>query len=162
VKHANTADSATNATNAAHATSAGTASSANTANAATTATNALALGGVPASGYTRSDCNSVTGQVKGFAFVPASSSFSSSLVNLGDAYNCSGQAVQARRITDGEYEVKFLGSPVTIAVGNVMTPTIGLTAFITVVELGPGDFEVVVYNPTLPGAEDDAFALVTP
>jgi hypothetical protein len=38
---------------------------------ALTADNALSLGGIPASGYTRSDCNSVTGQIKGFVLIPA-------------------------------------------------------------------------------------------
>jgi hypothetical protein len=38
---------------------------------ALTANNALALGGIPASGFTRSDCASTTGQIKGFAIIPA-------------------------------------------------------------------------------------------
>src|SRR5438045_4049464 len=40
---------------------------ANTANSAGSATNAAQLGGIPASGYTRNDCNSLTGQIKGWA-----------------------------------------------------------------------------------------------
>jgi hypothetical protein len=173
--HAKSADSATkatNATNATHATSANTAASATTAtsaNSATTAgsaTNALSLGGIPASGYTRNDCNSLTGQVKGFAYVPSSSSFSSTLADLPNAYNCSGEAVQARRIVIGKYEVKFLGSPVTIALATVQTPMNSLVAFATVQDLGSGDFEVTIFNPSLNGGaggiEDDPFAIVTP
>src|ERR1700759_2114115 len=47
------------------------ATTAATATTALTANNALALGGIPASGFTHSDCNSETGQVKGFATIPA-------------------------------------------------------------------------------------------
>ena len=160
VNSANKADTATNATNATNATTAATATNATTA---ATATNALSLGGIAASGYTRNDCSSITGQIKGFALVPASTSFSSTLTDVAGAYNCSGQAVQARRIGLGDYEVKFLGSPVTIALGNIVDPsTFTDHAFVSFRQIGAGDFEVLVYNAFLAAAQDRQFSVVTP
>ena len=151
VNSAKKADTATNATNATNATT------------AATATNALSLGGIAASGYTRNDCSSITGQIKGFALVPASTSFSSTLTDVAGAYNCSGQAVQARRIGLGDYEVKFLGSPVTIALGNIVDPsTFTDHAFVSFRQIGAGDFEVLVYNAFLAAAQDRQFSVVTP
>lgn len=130
---------------------------------ADSAANALSLGGIAASGYTRKDCNSVTGQVKGFALIPASSSFSSSFTDVGLAYNCSGQAVQAKRIGLGRYEVKFLGSPVAIAAGNVVDPP-GIIdhAFVSFTQQGAGDFLVFVYNAVTASEQDRPFAVITP
>lgn len=127
------------------------------------ATNALSLGGVPASGYTRSDCTSLTGQIKGFALVPGESTFPSTLTTVSKAYNCSGLAVQARRIGQGDYEIKFLGSPVTIATGNINDPE-GTTddAFVSFSEIGPGDFEVLEYNAVLKSREDRPFSVIAP
>ena len=157
VNSAKKADTATNATN---ATTAATATNATTA---ATATNALSLGGIAASGYTRNDCSSVTGQIKGFVLVPASTTFSSTLTNVAGAYNCSGQAVQARRIGVGDYEVKFLGSPVTIALGNIVDPsTITDHAFVSFTQIGAGDFEVLEFNAVLAAAQDRQFSVVTP
>lgn len=160
VNSAKKADTATNATNATNATTAATATNATTA---ATATNALSLGGIAASGYTRNDCSSITGQIKGFVLVPASATFSSTLTNVAGAYNCSGQAVQARRVGLGDYEVKFLGSPVTIALGNIVDPA-GFTdnAFVSFTQISAGDFEVLVRNQVLNAAQDRQFAVVTP
>jgi hypothetical protein len=130
---------------------------------ATNALNAQSLGGIPAANYTRSDCNSLTGQVKGFALVPGESTFSSTFVKVSDAYNCSGQEVQAKRTGTGIYVVKFLGSPVTIPVGNVVDiASFFDNAFISFKDLGPGEFEVEVYNSVIKGNEDRPFSVVTP
>jgi hypothetical protein len=157
---------ATSAQTAASATTATTATTATSAKSADTATNATSLGGVAASGYTHSDCASVTGQIKGFATVGASAGFSATLTGVG-GYNCSGQAVQAARVGPGEYEVKFLGSPATIAVGNIDLPsngTPGIVAFLSIRTLGPGDFDVLIYNPNAAGnkLDDEQFSLITP
>jgi hypothetical protein len=128
---------------------------------AANASNALALGGIPASGYTRNDCNSLTGQIKGFALVPEV--LSSTFTNVPGAYNCSGQVVQARRIAEGEYEVKFLGSPVTIAVGNVIdNADLSDDAFVSFSAQGPGDFDVSLYNVVLKIHENRPFSIVAP
>lgn len=98
------------------ATHAETATKASEADSAATANNALSLGGVPASGYTRSDCNSKTGQIKGFALIPQDSKGTFAPVNVG--YNCSGEPVEARFVSMGRYEVTFDGNPATIAVAT--------------------------------------------
>src|SRR5882724_631145 len=125
-----------NATSAATATTAATAA---TASSATSAANADALGGIPASGFTHSDCASQTGQIKGFALVPNTSS-----AGLANAYNCSGQPVEVTLIEKLGYIVTFRGNPATIAIatpiiiGTEKVPAVGVK------NLGPGEFEVVV------------------
>jgi hypothetical protein len=157
------ARNADTAATARHATTADSATTAGTATTAATATNALSLGGIAASGYTQKDCNSTTGQVKGFALVPASASFPSSFTAVSDVYNCSGQAVQAERLGVGDYEVQFLGSPVTIATGNVVDPHgVQDHAYVSFTENGPGDFEVFVYNVVLASPIDRPFSVMIP
>ena len=140
------------------------ATSASTAVNATTAANALDLGGIPASGYTRSSCSSNTGQIKGFAFVAASTTFPSTLTALssGLEYNCSGEAVEASRVALGQYEVKFLGSTSTLAYGNAIQAVSGggihFNDVVTFENIGPGDFYVWVTDTYPPSALiDDSF-----
>jgi hypothetical protein len=158
------ADAATNATNATNAMNATNAISATDAMSAVTAGNADSLGGVSASGYTRNDCASTTGQIKGFAIVPASASFSSSFVNLSISYNCSGEAVEAKRLSAGEYEVKFVGngSAIAMATDNDTTTCSGTPCpdFVSVDGSG-GDFKVAVWNLTSTPI-DGQFDLVVP
>jgi hypothetical protein len=144
---------AENATNASHSETAGTAG------------NALALGAVPASGYTLNDCTSQTGQVKGFALVPASSSFPESFTNLATAYNCSGRSVQARRIegTVGEYEVHFPGNPELVALATADAGgSFPAADTVSVKGEGPGDWRVTVYDLETHKAADDGFELMVP
>ena len=142
---------AANAVNAAHAEGAGTAG------------NALALGEIPASGFTRSDCVSETGQVKGFALVPAGPGFSERFTSLATGYNCSGRAVEARRLEAGEYEVHFLGNSAIVALatadagGSVPNPDT-----VSVKGEGPGDWRVTVYDAATQKPADDAFELLVP
>jgi hypothetical protein len=125
------------------------------------ATDSAALGGIPASGYVQNNCTGF-GAVKGFANVPSSSTFSSTLTTVA-GYNCTGQPVQARRIGQGEYEVKLVGSPVTIAVGGVdaALTSVGMGATtIDVTNVGPGDFDITtIYNG---GLIDAPFNIITP
>jgi hypothetical protein len=138
-----------------------------------TADDAASLGGVPASGYTLKDCNSETGQVKGFAEIPASASFSSSFTTLGVSYNCSGQAVEAKRIAAGIYEIKFLGNPAWIATGNGNADcggVIACTDTVSFYRVGPGDWDVSIYNADNAqklggesfGWADDRFDVIVP
>ncbi len=145
------------------ATSAGYAASAGTAGAARVATTALSLGGIPASGFTRNDCSSLTGQIKGWAAIPATPTFATGFVNLRPAYNCSGQPVQAKRVNAGGYEVRFLGSPVTIAYGNIVfpRPVPSAAGFVSFAQLGPGDFDVAVTDGSGRGL-DEPFAVLVP
>lgn len=101
-----TAGAAESAKTADSAKTAGSAVTATTAGNATTTDNALSLGGIPASGYTRSDCASVSGQIKGFAYIngPAVSTSGLSAAGVGLPYNCSGGVVLA--LSPGEFEVE--------------------------------------------------------
>jgi hypothetical protein len=128
------------------------------------AADSAALGGIPASGYVQSGCNG-TGDVKGFAYIPASPSFSSTYINVNGS-NCAGQDIQAKRIAAGLYEVQFLGSPVTLAVGNVVLPqnntTAPFVASVNIEQVGPGDFKIVTWAEQDNASEDIPFDLVTP
>jgi hypothetical protein len=118
------------------------------------------LGGIPPSGYTHSDCASVTGPIKGFTHVLASPSFPSDFVGVG-GYNCSGQAVEAKRDFQGVYEVRFVGNPATIAVGSILHPVGLLAHFISLHQIAPGHFSVAVFTPD-PTFADTPFALIVP
>jgi hypothetical protein len=143
--------------------SANTANNATSATNATTAANAQSLGGIPASGYTRNDCSSTTGQLKGFALVPGSAAMSTAFTNVSGAYNCSGQAVQARRLSLGRYEVQFLGSPVTIATGSIVNSAGTFdNAFVSFTRLAPGHFHVLIYNAVIASGQDRPFSVLTP
>ena len=153
--HANTADSATNAS---HATA---------ADSATNAGNASALGGVPAAGYTQSSCNSLTGAIKGFAHIddPAVSTTTLSTAGVEAPYNCSGGSVEARRFSTGKYEVKFVGSPVAIAMATPMQ-TDGATSWLvnsaSVNRVGVGDFFVQLWNNPTSSFFNGSFNVLTP
>lgn len=160
------AGTASSASTAKAADSAKIADSAKTADSATTADNAgnaNALGGVLASGYARNGCDSPTGQIRGFARVPAEASFSSTFTDVSEAYNCSGEAVQAKRDGVGSYEVQFLGSSVTVATGNIVNdPATFDDAFVSFTRVGPGHFQVRIYNAVLSAREDRPFSVLTP
>jgi hypothetical protein len=127
-------------TTVAHATSADT---------ATTAGDALALGGIPASGFTRSDCASTTGQIKGFALVPKD--LSDTFTPVSPSYNCSGQPVEALEgeINTGIYFVRFQGNPAEIAMATAVDdePLQG-PGVASVDQLAPGEFEVYTASPS--------------
>ena len=129
------------------------------ANTADTATNADQLGGIPASGFTRSDCDSRTGQLKAWArIVPSQvSAFPNFSTNGVDSptYNCSGGSVEART-HDSAIEVRFNDSPVGFASVNILYRS-NETAFInfvaTVQNVSPGDFQVFEDIPGSAGQE---------
>ena len=131
---------------------------------AQTANNALALGGIPASGFTRSDCASTTGQIKGFALVPANLPPTSGFTPVSPSYNCSGLPVEAWQPEGqgfGIYFVRFVGNPAEIA----MTTTIGVDsapAAVASVELvNPGEWEVTTARGNDP-EDPTAFELLVP
>ncbi len=135
------------------------------AESASTSGNALALGEIPASGFTRSDCISQTGQVKGFALVPAKASFPERFTDLATAYNCSGGPVEARRVegTVGEYEVHFSGNSEQVAVATADAGGIFPSPdTVSVKGEGPGDWRVTVFNVETQKPVDDAFELLVP
>jgi hypothetical protein len=150
--------SAQNASNAQNATNASNAQNATNATNANTASNALALGGLAASGYVRNDCSGF-GQVKGFADVAGSPTFSSTFVTVF-GLNCSGQTVQAKRVDPGKYEVRFNGTSATIAVATAYRDSGDPPqVFAQISVIGGGHFKV--WTETSAGAIVDApFVLV--
>jgi hypothetical protein len=158
----NTNLSARTAVSADTATRATTATSANTANSATNADNAGKLDGLDSADFTRPACTSQTGALKGAVTIAASPAFSGTFTPV-PGYNCSGQSIEARRLSMGRYEVRFNGSPATQAVA---TPIVaGIKAdMISVTNQSPGLFTVYVLDPLpAPGAfVDDSFTVITP
>jgi len=148
-----TADSATRAT---------TAASANTASNATNADNAGKLDGLDSTDFTRPACTSQTGALKGTVTIAASPAFSGTFTAV-PGYNCSGQSIEARRLSMGRYEVRFNGSPATQAVATAIVTSIKAD-MISVTNQSPGLFTVYVLDPLpAPGAfVDDSFTVITP
>ena len=144
------------------ATNAQTATNATTATTALTANNALALGGTPASGFTRSDCASQTGQIKGFAIVPGNGPIGTS-TKLNLAYNCSGESVEATHESTGTYLVHFSGNPAEIAVATSSAGNpFPIINNVSLVRFGPGEWFVEVWNIPTDKAIDDEFELLVP
>jgi uncharacterized protein YfaS (alpha-2-macroglobulin family) len=127
-----------------------------------TAANSNNLGGLPPSSWVRRECDQNSGQLKGVATVPASAVFPAVFTSVG-GYNCSGQSIEARRLSMGRYEVRFNGSPVTQAVATAIVT--GFKAdMVSVTNQAAGLFTVYVLDPLpAPGAfVDDAFTIITP
>jgi hypothetical protein len=144
------------------------AQTANSADNATNATNASQLGGIPASGYTQRGCGPLTGQIKGFARIAASASFSATFTTNGVEvpYNCSGGTVEARRTGLGGYQVRFNGSPVAFATASVLfappPASVAASSNVVVQEVSAGLFNVYIYNSAASSFVDDSFVIITP
>jgi hypothetical protein len=139
--------------------------SADTATSATNATNAGNAGlldGLDSTAFTRPACTSQSGAIKGIVTIDASATFPSTFTAV-TGYNCSGQSVEARRLSMGRYEVRFNGSPVTQAVATSIVT--GFKAdMVSVTNQASGLFTVYILDPVpSPGAfVDDAFTMITP
>ena len=156
------AKSAETAARATTATTATTAASASTANSATNADNAGKLDGLDSTDFTRPTCTSQTGALKDVVTIAASPAFSGAFTAVS-GYSCSGQSIEARRLSMGRYEVRFNGSPATQAVATSIVT--GFKAdMVSVTNQSPGLFTVYVLDPLpAPGAfVDDSFTLITP
>ena len=157
-----TAKSADTASRATTATSATTAAKATNADNADNAANAGKLDGLDSTDFTRRACTSETGAIKGSVTIAASAGFSSSFTPV-TGYNCSGQSIEARRLSMGRYEIRFNGSPATAVVA---TPIVAAfkTDQISVTNTGPGQFTIYVLDPLpAPGAfVDDSFTVLAP
>jgi hypothetical protein len=111
-----------------------------------------ALGGtsyaaLAGSGRTSSACSG--SKLGGSVLVGAKSSFSRSFRKVS-GFNCSGKAIEVRRLGRGHYRVKFLGNGGTIAVGSLDDPKTEVTHdFVTFTRVGPGDFNVYVYDAVI-------------
>jgi hypothetical protein len=68
-------------------------------------------------------------------------------------FNCSGRAIEARRLGRGRYELKFVGNPGRDVVGSIDDPKTEVDHdFVTFTRLGPGDFDVHVYHAVTGGS----------
>jgi hypothetical protein len=158
----NTSLSAATAKSADSAARANTAASATSANSAKKADDAEKLDGLDSADFTRPACTSQTGALKGTVTIAASAGFSSTFTPV-PGYNCSGQSIEARRLSMGRYEVRFNGSPATQAVATAIVS--GIKADMTSVSnSGPGLFTIYVLDPLpAPGSFiDDSFTVITP
>jgi hypothetical protein len=158
----NTSLSAATAKSADSAARAKTAASATSANSAKKADDAEKLDGLDSADFTRPACTSQTGALKGTVTIAASAGFSSTFTPV-PGYNCSGQSIEARRLSMGRYEVRFNGSPATQAVATAIVS--GIKADMTSVSnSGPGLFTIYVLDPLpAPGSFiDDSFTVITP
>jgi hypothetical protein len=156
-QHAKTADSALKATKA---------DAADTADSALTAKNADLLDGISSEDLTKRACTSQTGAVKGFARVNASTSFADQYTTNGveNPYSCSGGAVEVARVGLGHYEVRFNGNGSLIGSANVMAlynqgGNPSYTGAVSLHRMGPGQFEVYVYNTQGGAAVDVPFVI---
>jgi hypothetical protein len=90
---------------------------------------------------------------KGIANIP--DQFSSSNVLFSRKFNCTGKAVQVRRLEIGVYEVRFVGNGAPNAVAN------GLGLFSASIEtVSAGTFRVRVQNVGRADEDDGAFIVV--
>jgi hypothetical protein len=98
------------------------AASANSATTATNAGNADSVGGTPLGGLLQvAGCQ--TGKVLGFARIKGEAAafpntYTSSSTFVDVASNCSGGAVQVRRVGTGQYFIRFAGNPAALAVAQ--------------------------------------------
>ena len=141
-----------------------TAKSADTAKTATTATNANALGGIAASGFTRPDCTSQSGALKGFARINASAGFSGTFTTTGveNPYNCSGGTVEAQRIGAGTYVVRFNGASPVLALVDMLDKASRQSRRSPLARVSAGSFRVqTVDTATGFGADNVPFVIAT-
>ena len=143
------------------------ADAAGTADWATEADNATALGGIPASGYVRSDCNTMTGQIKAFALINDANVSTTTLSTAGveAPYNCSGGQVLAMRIATGKYEVLFVGGPAAIAFATAEevngSPTFHVNSA-SVNRISGGHYYVQIWNEPLGDLVNGSFSIWSP
>jgi hypothetical protein len=98
------------------------------------------------------------GNVRGAVRLNASQAFPDRYTSRGlsGRYNCSGRAVQAKRVEVGVYDVRFAGNPGTVAVA---TPIASQPLALAWARQGDGAFRVVVRD-LRGGAVEASFALV--
>ena len=90
------------------------------------------------------------GSVKGYALVNGDTDFpgdfTSETGRIPDKFNCTGGAVEAKRVGVGNYRGRFGGSPAAIAVANSYGPG-SFDEYVSVNhEAATGEWEVVIHN----------------
>lgn len=83
---------------------------------------------------------------------------------VSPSYSCSGAAVEARKLTIGRYEVKFVGNPAAIAVATVdgIEASLPPAAFASVSLQTNGQWEVRIFDAPVGKEEDLPFSLIVP
>jgi hypothetical protein len=127
--------------------------------------NADTLDGIDSTGFTRPACTSQTGAVKGFARINARVNFPSGFTtdSVEFPYNCSGGTVQARRVGQGHYIVRFNGNGARIALASPMidlqNPDVGSVGHDAQVSWTRS---VGTFSVTLFASDDDSFRFDEP
>jgi hypothetical protein len=135
-----------------------------TAKQADAATNADKLGGIASTGFTRPDCTSQTGSVKGFARIAGAAAFSGTFTTTGveNPYNCSGGTVEARRLGVGTYEVRFNGGGQVLALVDILESGVPTITSVSAALVAAGTFRVqTVDTATGVAADNVAFVIAT-
>lgn len=81
--------------------------------------------------------------------------FTSAGALFGRKFNCSGRAVQARRVSAGVFEVRFVGNAASSAVASAVGD-----AYADVEPAGGGAFRVTVHSAGRDDEADLAFTIV--
>jgi hypothetical protein len=76
------------------------------------------------------------------------------------AYNCTGGDVLVKRDTFGAYSVKFVNSPFRGAVATIDVVNATTASHVVVRDIGPGEFEVFVRNPSSTFVDADVEVLL--
>jgi hypothetical protein len=99
--------------------------------------------------------------VKGFARVNASAAFSGTFTTAGveAPYNCSGGTVEARRLGDGAYEVRFNGANPAMALVSVLENGVPTLTVATGAKVSPGTFRVQTFDTAGIAADNVVFAI---
>jgi len=154
------ADIDNNTLRASRADAATTATTATSATTAASAADAGLLDGLDSTAFTRPACTSQSGAIKGAVTVDASAAFPSTFTAV-PGYNCSGQTIEARRLSLGRYEVRFNGSPVTQAVATSIVTMI-TADMVSVTNSASGLFIVYILDPVGNTLIDHPFTMITP
>jgi hypothetical protein len=136
----------------------GTVPRAESAHSADLAANSSALGGVPASAF-HHGCEQ--GTVHGLARVRGVPSFSKDYLGVPFQFNCTGKPVEAKRVAEGVYRVRFEANGSFYGVGSVDSASPGDDDdFLSITTVGDGGtaFEVTIRDAN-GGAEDATFTL---
>jgi hypothetical protein len=89
------------------------------------------------------------GAIKGYAIVNGDTDFPSEYTSesgrVPQKFNCTGGAVEAKRVATGNYRVRFGGSTATIAVSNSYGPG-SFDEYVSVNQEATGEWEIVIHN----------------
>jgi hypothetical protein len=127
-----------------------------------TAPNANELGGLSASAYVNRACGVIDGAIKVWAIVAANPNFSASFTPVSN-YNCSGEAVEAKRVSQGVYTILFKGSTIGGGVAEARDAGSGVGLDTVIGEDIDAPGEVTLYEFASNGSPvDQPFEFIAP